>query len=64
MINDMSFEFETIEHGNPSGIDNFVSINGGVIFFNKNRHPKYHFIPNAKTKLNNELNIFIIDSGI
>jgi mevalonate kinase len=40
-INELSFEFESVEHGNPSGIDNFVSIHGGLILFNKKKEPKF-----------------------
>lgn len=35
LINAISVLFESVEHGNPSGIDNFVSVHGGLILFNK-----------------------------
>ena len=41
MINEISVLFESVEHGTPSGIDNYVSIHGGLILFNKNKEPKY-----------------------
>jgi filamentous hemagglutinin family protein len=36
-INNISMQFEAVEHGNPSGIDNYISVNGGVILYNKTK---------------------------
>ena len=41
MINECSVVFEKVEHGNPSGIDNFVTVYGGVILYNKTKDPKF-----------------------
>lgn len=35
IINSLAYLFECVEHGTPSGIDNFVSVHGGLIVFNK-----------------------------
>jgi mevalonate kinase len=34
-------KFEAVEHGNPSGIDNYISVNGGVILYNKTKEPRF-----------------------
>ena len=47
LINDISVLFESVEHGNPSGIDNFVSVHGGLILFNKTKNPKFKSLLNA-----------------
>lgn len=31
----MSFEYEKIYHTKPSGLDNSISLNGGLLIFNK-----------------------------
>lgn len=35
IINDMAFSLEKIHHGKPSGLDNTVSVYGGLIFYEK-----------------------------
>ena len=41
IINDMSKLFESVEHGTPSGIDNFVSTFGGLVKFNNSKNPPF-----------------------
>lgn len=52
-INSISVLFEKVEHGTPSGIDNYVSVHGGVILYNKNANPKYKKLDNLATRIKN-----------
>ena len=56
--------FESVEHGNPSGIDNFVSIHGGLILFNKSKEPKFRHLKQAGCTVKSCFNVAIADSGI
>ena len=62
-INELSFGFEEVEHGSPSGIDNFVSVYGGVIVYNRLKQPRFRRI-SAIHKLRGELEVAIADSKI
>ena len=53
-----------MEHGTPSGIDNFVSINGGFILFNKNKEPKFKRLDKAAELFNKLFDIAIADSKV
>jgi mevalonate kinase len=59
LINQIAYEFERIYHSNPSGVDNYVSCNGGLVIFNKTskqfQRPLWPF---------NNLSILLIDSGV
>ena len=46
--NKMSKIFEKIEHGTPSGIDNFVATYGGLVLFNNSKNPQLEKINNKK----------------
>lgn len=52
-----------MEHGNPSGIDNYVSVNGGVILYNKNKQPKFKQLHTAAENLK-LMSLGVIDTGI
>lgn len=59
LVNDIAFQYERVYHSNPSGVDNFVSVNGGLVIFNRNS--------TEMKKLNwpfSSLNILLIDSQI
>ncbi len=65
-MNHLSKVFEKVEHGKPSGIDNFVSIYGGMVLFNKAKNPQFQNIQNPKilSFLSEHLTIGFVDSGI
>ena len=44
IINHISKIFEKVEHGQPSGIDNFVSIYGNMVLFNRSKNPPFKLI--------------------
>lgn len=50
-INSISMQFEKVEHGNPSGIDNYVSVNGGVILYNKNKSPRFQKLEKSASNI-------------
>ena len=43
-VNRISKVFESVEHGTPSGIDNFVSTYGGIVLFNNSKSPPFKAI--------------------
>jgi mevalonate kinase len=55
-----------VEHGRPSGIDNFVSVYGGMVLFNKNRSPPFKLIEDKKilNSFSDNFCICFVDSGI
>jgi mevalonate kinase len=53
-----------VEHGTPSGIDNYISVHGGVIIYNKTKEPRFTKLVNSAFNIKNFMNIGIIDSGI
>lgn len=66
IINHLSKVFEKVEHGQPSGIDNFVSIYGGMVLFNKSKNPPFKLIDNDRVLkyVSEFISIGFIDSGI
>lgn len=64
MINSLAYLFECVEHGTPSGIDNFVSVHGGLIVFNKLKQPRFRLLKGAAEKLKNSLKLAIADSKV
>lgn len=64
MINSLAYLFECVQHGTPSGIDNFVSVHGGLIVFNKLKQPPFRLLKGAAEKLKNSLKLAIADSKI
>jgi len=40
LVNRAAFEAEKITHGNPSGIDNTVSVYGGIVVYRRGREPR------------------------
>lgn len=57
-------QFQAVEHGTPSGIDNYISVHGGVILYNKNKEPRFSNLPNAAYNLRKWINIGVVDSCI
>lgn len=53
-----------MEHGNPSGIDNFITVNGGVIVYNKQKDPKFRNLSISSINLKNHVSLGIIDTGV
>jgi mevalonate kinase len=45
-VNRVSKILEKVEHGTPSGIDNFVSTYGGLILYNNSKQPQFEKIEN------------------
>ena len=35
LINKFAYEIECLHHGTPSGIDNTIACNGGLLFYKK-----------------------------
>ena len=63
-INDISVVFQSVEHGTPSGIDNFVSVYGGIILFNKERKPKFKILNQMTEKFKEMFEVAIADSKV
>lgn len=63
-INKISFLFESVEHGNPSGIDNFITVNGGAIVYNKQKDPKFKKLNISAINLKQHINLGIVDTGV
>lgn len=61
LINDMAYQIERIQHGNPSGGDNTVSCFGGFLWFRKKSKRKMLFTQVKPTKKLPK--IIIIQSG-
>lgn len=53
-----------MEHGNPSGIDNFVSVHGGAILFNRMRNPPFKQLPKVASKIRSHVVVAVADSGV
>lgn len=39
LINKISLEYEKIYHAKPSGLDNYISLNGGLVVYNRVSEP-------------------------
>ena len=65
-INRMSKIFECVEHGTPSGIDNFVATYGGMVLFNNSVDPPFRAITEEKVlkRLAEDVQILLVDSGV
>ena len=54
---DIAMEAERVIHGNPSGVDVFIGVEGGVYLFRKDGLRQ-------QVKLNNSLKLIIVNTGI
>ena len=61
----MSKIFEGVEHGTPSGIDNYVATYGGMVLYNNSKNPPFTPIKEEKImkRLTEELDVILVDSG-
>ncbi len=59
-LNEIAYEAEKVAHGTPSGIDNTVAVNGGIIKFVKTDNGPLI----EKIKLNQEIPLIIVDTGL
>lgn len=57
-INDLAYEIEKKQHGNPSGADNTVSTYGGFIYYRKRKTPRFSHL-----KVNKELPLLVLNTG-
>jgi mevalonate kinase len=57
-------QFEAVEHGTPSGIDNYISVHGGVILYNRTREPRFTQLPKSAARLKQLMNIGVIDTCV
>jgi mevalonate kinase len=59
LVNTIAFEYERVYHSNPSGVDNYVSCNGGLVVFNRTskdyKRLEWPFV---------DLSILLIDSEV
>lgn len=56
---------EHVEHGNPSGVDNFVAVHGGIVKFNNSQSPHFLRLPESSMHfIQGQLYFGIVDSGI
>jgi len=60
-INDLAYEMEKKQHGNPSGVDNTISTYGGFLWYRKESET-FKLFKNIEFK-NNFPDIFIINTG-
>lgn len=58
LVNKIAYEAEKIIHGKPSGIDNTISVYGGIIYYKRGKFTK------IKTMWPDNLYLTIIDTGI
>lgn len=63
-INGISMQFEAVEHGTPSGIDNYISVHGGVILYNKTREPRFTKLPHSAAHIKALMNVGVVDSCV
>jgi mevalonate kinase len=57
-INDLAYEIEKKQHGNPSGADNTVSTYGGFIYYRKRKTPRFSHL-----KVDKELPLLVLNTG-
>lgn len=57
-INNLAYEIEKKQHGNPSGADNTVSTYGGFIYYNKKKLPYFSHL-----KVSRQLPLVVLNTG-
>jgi mevalonate kinase len=65
-VNKLSKLFEKVEHGNPSGVDNYLATFGGVVLYNNSKNPPFTPIrdPSTLEKLVRGVRFRLVDSGV
>jgi mevalonate kinase len=65
-VNRISKLFERVEHGNPSGVDNYLSTFGGVVLYNNSKSPPFTAVRDPETlrKLATGVRFRLVDSGV